>query len=84
MGNAMNMVPMEDPVAVETIQVAMNIIATKIPPFIPTAFAIHTKPPDNPHNLIRALNIPTSKRITTTDTAVMEEIPLIALSQKSL
>ena len=27
---------------------------------------------------------PTSKRITTTDTAVMEEMPLIALSQKSL
>ena len=78
------MVPMEEPVAVETMQEAINVNATKMPPFIPTAFAIHTKPPERPHSLIRALNIPTSNKITTTDTDVIEEMPLMALSQKSL
>ena len=62
------MVPMEDPVAVETMQAARKVKATKMPPFMPTAFAIHTKPPDRPHSLIKALNIPTSNRITTTET----------------
>ena len=51
---------------------------------MPTAFAIHTKPPERPHSLISALNMPTSNKITTTDTDVIEEIPLMALSQKSL
>ncbi len=80
----MNMVPMEEPVAVETMQVARKVKATKRPPWIFRAFAIHTKPLDKPQVLISWLNIPTSKRITTTETEVIEEIPLIALSQKSL
>ena len=78
------MVPIEEPVAVETMQVAINVNATKMPPFMPTAFAIHTNPPERPHSLISALNMPTSNKITTTDTDVIEEIPLMALSQKSL
>lgn len=78
------MVPIEEPVAVDTMHVARNVNATKIPPFMPTALAIHTNPPERPHSLIRALNMPTSSRITTTDTDVIEEIPRIALSQNSL
>ena len=78
------MVPMEEPVAVDTIQVARNVNATKIPPLIPTALAIQTKPPDRPQSLISALNMPTSSRITTTDTDVIEEMPRMALSQNLL
>ena len=48
-GNAINMVPMEEPVAVETMQEAINVNATKMPPFMPTAFAIHTKPVSYTH-----------------------------------
>ena len=50
------MVPIEEPVAVDTMHVARNVNATKIPPFMPTALAIHTNPPERPHSLIRALN----------------------------
>lgn len=78
------MVPMDDPVAVETTQAAKNVNATKLPPLIPSSFAIHTNPPERPHSLMSALNIPTSRRITTTDTDAVEEIPRIALSQNSL
>ena len=77
------MVPIEEPVAVDTIHAAKNVNATKIPPFMPTELAIHTNPPDRPQSLIRELNIPTIRRMTTTDTAVMEEMPLTALSQKA-
>ena len=81
MGNAVNMVPMELPVAVATIQVAKNVNATNKPPFIPMLLASHTKPLDRPLAFIRALNIPITKKITITETLVMEEIPLIAASQ---
>ena len=84
MGNAINMVPIEEPVAVDTIQVARKVKAVKNPPWMPMVLAIQTKPPDRPQVLMSWLNIPTRSRIMTTETEVMEEIPLITLSQKAL
>ena len=78
------MVPIEDPVAVETMQVARKVKATNNPPRIPKEFASQTKPPDKPQILINWLNIPVRRRITTTETDVMELIPRTALSQNSL
>ena len=63
-GNAVNMVPIELPVAVDTTQVAKKVNATNRPPFIPMVLASHTKPPDRPLAFINALNIPITKKIT--------------------
>ena len=81
MGKAVNMVPMEEPVAVEMTQVAKNTKATNRPPWMPTALASHTNPPDRPLSFIRAENMPMTKKMTMTDTDEMEEMPLMAASQ---
>ena len=81
MGNAVNMVPRDEPVAVETIQVAKNTNATNRPPWMPTEFASHTNPPDRPLSFISAENMPMTKKITITETEEMEEMPRMAESQ---
>lgn len=82
MGKAVNMVPMEDPVAVDTTQVAKNTKATKAPPCTPARLASQTKPPDRPLSFINAENMPMTKKMTITETEVMEEMPEMAASQK--
>ena len=59
MGNAVNMVPMDEPVAVDMTHVAKNTNATNRPPWMPTEFASHTNPPDRPLSFISAENMPT-------------------------
>ena len=75
------MVPMEEPVAVDTTQVAKNTNATNAPPLRPTLLASHTKPPDRPLCFIRPENMPMTKKITITLTEVTEEMPRMAESQ---
>ena len=81
MGKAVNMVPMEEPVAVDTTQAAKNTKATNRPPLMPTALASHTKPPERPLSFIRPENMPITKKMTITLTEVTEEMPRMAASQ---
>ena len=62
-------------------QVAKNTKATNSPPWMPTALASQTKPPDRPLSFIRAENMPMTKKMTMTDTDEMDEMPLMAASQ---
>ena len=75
------MVPIEEPVAVEITQVAKNTNAVNQPPCMPMELASHTKPWDSWLSLIRAENMPITKKITITDTEVMEEMPEMAAFQ---
>ena len=77
----MNMVPIDDPVAVDTMQVARKVNATNHPPLIPIEFASQTNPPESPQVLISWENMPTSSNIMTTETEVMDDTPRIAESQ---
>ena len=77
----MNMVPIDDPVAVDTMQVARKVNATNHPPLIPIELASQTNPPESPHILINWENMPTSSNIMTTETEVMDDTPRIAESQ---
>ena len=81
MGKAVNMVPMEVPVAVAMTQVAMKVKATKPPPDRPILSPSHTKPWATPPRVISLPNMPTISRIRASSFIILEDMPVATASQ---
>ena len=81
MGKAVNMVPMEVPVAVAIMQVATKVNAVKPPPERPIMSPSHTKPWATPPRVISLPNMPTIRRISASSFMILEDIPTATASQ---
>src|SRR5699024_1608254 len=84
MGNAVNQVPIDDPVAMAIAETAKNTKNGYNPALTPNSCANHTNPPERFDSRIRVATIPTTNRMTTIDTAVRPPIPRMTWSQYSL
>jgi len=82
-GNAVNMVPIEDPVDIAMEPTARKVNTVKAAPPIPRLSASQTKPPDRPDTLMSSLYMPITNRMTMIVTEAGLAMPRMADCQNA-